>query len=567
MEGVIMKAKVQKIILTLSIGLFMVSCEDFLKETNKSGLSVDPFFTTKIGIESSLNACYSGARTFYGTEDGFGMTESGTDLFLRGGDNKANQLSDYTVDLNGSQSTVGNVWKNLYLSLNICNQTIALLPNEVLSEDENKSYEGQAKFWRAFYLWMITEIWGDVVLNLEPISGVVTEAHRSSVEEFYKVILDDLDTAITNLPAGKSTDGRITQDVAKAFKARVCLTRACATNDQSLYDEAKTLALDLINSTRYSLYTNYEEMWDINNCDGGINKEAVFFVNYTSSDLSNNNFDVTATGVGNCGNVYFVMKYDKEAGMERDVLNGRPFQRCLPSKHLLQLYDENIDQRYKVAFKDTWYVNKTELSETDLATYPLMSVGDTAIYVMKRAATIGEKEWAAQRYRLLDVNDVYTSDGEPILRSQFVEMHKFADPTIAFNQAWCQRDAYVIRLPELYFIATEALMQNDKSAAVELINRFLVTRAIPGKEEEMKIAEDKLTIDFLLEERARELCGEQLRWFDLKRNNKLIEYVRAYNMDAKDNIQEYHMVRPIPQTQLDAVTNKDEFQQNPGYTK
>ena len=72
---------------------------------------------------------------------------------------------------------------------------------------------------------------------------------------------------------------------------------------------------------------------------------------------------------------------------------------------------------------------------------------------------------------------------------------------------------------------------------------------------------------FLLEERARELCGEQIRWFDLKRTNKLIEYVRLYNMDAKDNIQDYHMLRPIPQSQLDAITNKEEFKQNPGYTK
>ena len=38
-------------------------------------------------------------------------------------------------------------------------------------------------------------------------------------------------------------------------------------------------------------------------------------------------------------------------------------------------------------------------------------------------------------------------------------------------------------------------------------------------------------------------------------------------MDAKDNIQEYHMLRPIPQNQLDAVTNKDEFTQKSGYTK
>lgn len=62
----------------LALGCFClstVSCEDFLKETNKSGLTADPFFTTKTGVESSLNACYSGARTFYGQEDGFGMTE------------------------------------------------------------------------------------------------------------------------------------------------------------------------------------------------------------------------------------------------------------------------------------------------------------------------------------------------------------------------------------------------------------------------------------------------------------------------------------------------------------
>ena len=52
--------------------------------------------------------------------------------------------------------------------------------------------------------------------------------------------------------------------------------------------------------------------------------------------------------------------------MERDVLNARPFQRYMPSRYLLQLYNENIDQRYKVTFKDAWYANKNPLSESDL---------------------------------------------------------------------------------------------------------------------------------------------------------------------------------------------------------
>ena len=562
-----MKTKFYYYISILFLCLCHVSCEDFLEETNKSGLTTDPFMKTKVGIESALNSCYSGARTFYGQEDGFGMTESGTDLFLRGGDNKANQLADYTIDLNGSQSTIGNVWKNLYLSLSACNQTISLLPSEVLTEAENKSFEGQAKFWRAFYLWLITETWGDVVLNTEPITGAVPEAHRSSVEDFYKVIFDDLDVAVNQLAPGKSTDGRITQDVAKAFKARACLTRACATGEASLYAEAAMLAKDIINSQRYSFYTDYSDMWDIANCDGGTNKEAIFSINYTNSELENNAFDATATNSGNKGIVDFVMKYDKESGMERDVLNARPFQRYMPSRYLLQLYNENIDQRYKVTFKDAWYANKNPLSESDLKVYPLMATGDTAIYIMKTAATDSQKVWASKRYRLLDVNDVYTSEGKAILRSQFVEMHKFADPTAVYNQDWCQRDAFVIRLPEMYFIAAEAMLQTNKQEAVDLMNEFLMKRAIPSKENDMRITESELTIDFILDERARELCGEQIRWFDLKRTKKLVEYVKLHNMDAKDNIQEYHMLRPIPQNQLDAVTNKDEFTQNPGYTK
>ena len=191
------------------------------------------------------------------------------------------------------------------------------------------------------------------------------------------------------------------------------------------------------------------------------------------------------------------MKYDKEAGMERDVLNARPFQRYMPSRYLLQLYNENIDQRYKVTFKDAWYANKNPLSESDLKVYPLMATGDTAIYIMKTAATDSQKVWASKRYRLLDVNDVYTSEGKAILRSQFVEMHKFADPTAVYNQDWCQRDAFVIRLPEMYFIAAEAMLQTNKQEAVDLMNEFLMKRAIPGKENDMKITESELTIDFI----------------------------------------------------------------------
>jgi hypothetical protein len=153
-----------------------------------------------------------------------------------------------------------------------------------------------------------------------------------------------------------------------------------------------------------------------------------------------------------------------------------------------------------------------------------------------------------------------------LLRSQFIQMSKFMDPTrLTANQEWSARDGFVIRIAEMYLIAAEALMNTNPTEALKYMNDLRKKRAIAGKETDMEITVKDLTIDFILDERARELAGELFRWYDLKRTGKLVSYVQKYNMDAKANIKETHNLRPIPQVQLDAVTNKEEFKQNPGY--
>jgi starch-binding outer membrane protein, SusD/RagB family len=559
-----MKTNIKAFALALSL-LGLSSCEDYLSETNKSGLTEDPFFQTELGVTAAVNSAYSGTRLWYGKEFPSAFAETGTDLFLRGGDNKANQISDYTVDLNGAQTNLKDYWANLYKALNTTNTALKLLPSPVITDALNKQYEGELRFLRAHYLWLITETWGNVVLSTEPTIGVVTTAKRSSVEEFYKVIFADLDIAIANLAAQKSTTGRITQDVAKAFKARMCLTRGSSTQNAAMYAEAAKLAKEVIATNRYALFSDFKSLWDIKNSEGGTNSEVVYFINYTNDDTMNGDYD-PAAGKGNNSHLHFIMVYDKQPGMERSILYGRPYQRYVPTLRLLDLFNENIDQRYHGTFQTVWKANLTNLKAGGVNGYAKMALGDTSMLFIKTVATPAQTANAATKYKIFDRSMMYKEDGSLLLRSQFIQMSKFMDPTrLTANQEWSSRDGFAIRIAEMYLIVSEALMSTDPAEAVKYMNELRRKRAVPGKEAMMEVAAKDLNIDFILEERAREFAGELLRWYDLKRTGKLVSYVQKYNMDAKTNIKETHMLRPIPQVQLDAITNKEEFKQNPGY--
>jgi hypothetical protein len=80
----------------------------------------------------------------------------------------------------------------------------------------------------------------------------------------------------------------------------------------------------------------------------------------------------------------------------------------------------------------------------------------------------------------------------------------------------------------------------------------------------MLITPAQMNMEFLMQERARELAGEQTRWMDLKRWGNLVERVKLYNPQAAGNVKDIHNLRPIPQTQIDR-SDKGVFAQNPGY--
>jgi hypothetical protein len=128
------------------------------------------------------------------------------------------------------------------------------------------------------------------------------------------------------------------------------------------------------------------------------------------------------------------------------------------------------------------------------------------------------------------------------------------------------------RLGEAYLIAAEAYIQTNQAAkAAEMINTLRQRPGTikPGFEAEMAVKAADMNIEFILKERACEMAGEYVRWTDLKRTHKLVEYFTTYNEDnvPAANIKgvdgKYKILRPIPQSAIDL--NKAEMTQNPGY--
>lgn len=545
------------IILTCSI----LSCSNFLEEENPSGTTSESFYISEAGAEAGVKSCYTWMRQFYGKEAGYGMFEMGTDIFTSGDGDPAPELTRYTNGLQGTSNTITKVWEALYYALNTCNTVLSTLPQSSLSTSVKTVREGEVRFLRALYLWHIVNTWGGVELDTIPTTNARTELHRSTEDEFYRVIKSDLTAAISQLPATTTDYGRATKGAAEALMARVCLY-------SKDYQQALDNANHVIQNYNYQLAEDYNELCDILTCNAS--KENIFVCNFAT--YANNNFNssvlegpdgnMTIRDGGNNSHMLFTMLYDKandrngETPVKRCIEYNRPFNRFMPTLFFLDLFDEDIDGRYDAVIQQSWICN----NKTSLC-----NVGDTAIVFTKKS--VPESVENSSNAIIYDRDFTYGGENGGVTNRRWgPTFQKFLDPTVSsINQQSSPRDFVIIRLAEMYLIQAESQLQlGNKSAAAESINIIRHRAAKPGCESAMEIKESDVTIDFILDERARELCGEMQRWYDLKRTGKLLERNKLHNPDAA-GIQEYHLYRPIPTTTLDAVTNKDEFKQNNGY--
>jgi len=540
---------------SIKIGLFAIlllmsqACENILEEDVVSGVPIG-YINTPAGFEDGVKAVYSSLRNFYATERGMSLTVFGTDTYTMGSDGSFKFVNQYTSQLDPRTSLLTEVWNEFYRAINTANAVITRADAVTGLDPTRKAIRvAETKFLRAHYYFVLVQMFGQVHLTLTENTGIVTEAKRTAVPEIYAAIIKDLEEALPALEAKPIDWGRASKGAAEHLLAKVYLTKATSEAAKPEdYTKAAEYAKNAISKYGYRLLSDYARVFDQGG--GEINDEVIFSVQYTNDPLTN--------GGGNNAHVFFLMEYDVQPGLQRDVQNGRPFKRFRPTNYTLGLWDRTVDSRYEKSFKTVFLANNEKTIPKDAAGKPKYVLGDTAIWLPGYELTAAEI--AAKRYQVITPSK-YTPKLYPSLT-------KFLDPLRPDRTTFeGSRDFLAFRLSETHLIAAEALFYAGKAdEAVTFINTVRRRAAYPGKETAMEITPDKINLDFILDERARELLGEQHRWFDLKRTKTLVDRVKKHNPDATANIKDFHMLRPIPQDQIDRTAGGgSSFPQNAGY--
>ena len=291
------------IILTLS------SCDKFLEEVPTDELTTAADLTSKEYGEAFAIGCYRMLSSWTGSARDWGNQLPNTLEFPTGGAYTSEPHSQFdkysTNQVTGDLlDNFNNQWANWYLGVQDCNLAIQMLPTIELTETEFDQYDAEARTLRAFYYFCIVRYWGDAIMLTEPITDVfASEMERTSLKTIYDdLIIPDLEGAIDRLPSGESSNGRVTENVARAILADVYLTVAgypyqevatdpektwCTSGSWSMQDYPVANGLTYLQKAQTqlnALYGQYElgTYDDLHDPDMNNQGEAIFQVQYST---------------------------------------------------------------------------------------------------------------------------------------------------------------------------------------------------------------------------------------------------------------------------------------------
>lgn len=554
----------KKIIYTICIILLTgtVSCKKFLDEENPSGLTGETYYIDAAGFEALVNACYQSLRTVYNTNPS--LFEWGTDIMTRGSKELFNggadlvpgtQLNEYKL-LGSNNIDVRDFFTRIYAGIQRCNTGINkanAIPG--LTENIKNKRVAELRFIRAYYYYLLVENFGRVPIVQEEFTTPVTHFVPSNEEDVYTFMLSDLNNSLTNLEADptKAEVGRVTQGAVKQLLSLLYLTRGYKSfGSPADFTESAKLADELINGPNYNLLSSFADVFKTAN---EASREIIFSIQYTS----------LPGGAGHGQNIQFGWRiWQAATGFDEAsaaVLYNKRRSDFVPTPFLYTLFDTQKDSRYDVTFLSEYRATRDQgaVRNGDLRFYfPYPDQPFTT-------AQEGTLKLANPQVQVIRYPWIYVYNEE-----KFPMINKFYDPVAALPGSQetlhaSTKDIIIFRLAETYLIAAEAYFKLgllDKAA--DKLNLLRARSAKPGQS--LAIGAGNVTLDFILDERAREQAGEYKRWLDLKRTHRLD---RAFlhnpltNAENGTTVNEKYYLRPIPQSVLDRDT--EGYPQNAGY--
>ncbi|MBQ7297398.1 MAG: RagB/SusD family nutrient uptake outer membrane protein [Alistipes sp.] len=588
----------------LATGAFSTSCS--LEEENPGGFTLESLSTSVEGYQALLNQCYFGMQRFMYLTDGWmELTDADSDIWTYRG-NMDTSYTQYFWFFGGAAPNttyINGLWNSMYDGIGSCNLAIATVNNPPFaSENVRREKLAEARFLRAVYYFNAVEQFGGVVKLTAPQTSADYAPVRTEPMEIYRdIILPDLEYAVENLPVGDATYlATPTKKAALGMLAKAYLQTYYYGSTEYVDDALQTAQL-LIEDCEagggtYGAYM-YPNLADVFAEENNLaNKESLWKYNLYADNSgygsSNGNYKL------NRYNEKFLCCLSKFGGRvdnqeSRLTWEGSQEGLFMPTQHLLNLFvqeDGTLDPRFHQWFSTQWNANTDYTWSADAAanfkkaasvTGTNLVKGDLAVkFVMPQdadyAAEIATK--ATSPYLLVDYKDVYNdtqkkvidsnSDGtENLMHYFYPSLNKHNSSNFFVANANKKRNgnlnaAFIIRMAEVYLIAAEAdIVANGGGNAMKYINKV---RARAGA----KILSGTATIRTVLDERARELCGEGTRFYDLKRTGmfKDASYLQSTHPDLAKYFKPEYALRPISTTYLNTLSNgTDPLMQNPGY--
>ena len=552
------------------------SCKKaFLDETPLDFLSATNAFKTPADFTAAVNNLYRLVRAeLYTSNDNDPMEyQYRTDIAFY-------VPAAFPANLSGEISPTSAImerhWRALYKIVSEANTIISRIPGSEMTDANKKLYEAQGRFFRAFAYRCLAYVWGGVPLVVEEVTEAKVDYVRATRKEVYTQVISDLTFAVANLPAITASsikDGEISIQAAQHLLAEVYIA-------DGQFQNAITAASAVISSPGMALMTARfgsrrtvtpgDVYWDLfrrgnQNRKTSGNTESIWVIQL-ETDVPGG-AAITTTGFAS-GDGYSLERV--HAPLTRDVTvnniapflwpasdytGGRGVGFHAPSKYFQDsVYASdpvndirNANHNFVRKFKATNPASPLYNTEIDYHNLPPGTKGTSGATL-----TSGVPSRAIYAYQ-----SKCTDPG-----NHPANLYAVPAPfpnALKGGAGFTYQDQYLFRLAETYLLRAEAYLGagNAASAAADI-------NVIRARSNAAPVAAANVNIDYILDERIRELGIEERRLFTLMRLGKWYDRILKCNPFYASAAQPKYNLWPIPQSEIER--NRGALlEQNPGY--